>query len=318
MIKEIKKHWKEVLFLILGVPIIFISITYFLFDILPGNKIIEKNDWIGFAGSYLGIIGAVGAVWWQMRKEENDEIKGLLCYIKDILKYNKENYTLEYMDRINNQAASVIWMPNYWKFEVKLKKFEFTRNEVMLLYKHKHDYLIDLEKNIDEVILSYYLSVEQENIFIEIEENIINKKDNDPLLVELKKLTKIIVLISEYFYYNKSSEKEIDLEYLNKLVYKLNKKKLLNSIKEINTERKLLDWLENEMLFSNIRNIEEIKIRYMLYLTLFYKLIFIYDLHIGYIVSKTVSRKLKMLSSHIYKKLIEEISIKLENLNKEL
>lgn len=72
--RKVKKYWKEVLFLILGVPTIFVGITYFLFDILPGDKIIEKNNWIGFTGSYLGIIGAVGAVWWQMKVEKQKSI----------------------------------------------------------------------------------------------------------------------------------------------------------------------------------------------------------------------------------------------------
>lgn len=93
-IKEyIKRFWYNKYFhigiLIITVPFLFILVLKFIYAFLPEEKIGEAGEWISFAGSYLGVIGAVGAVWWQMKVEkqksinekeqkENDKILNLL------------------------------------------------------------------------------------------------------------------------------------------------------------------------------------------------------------------------------------------------
>lgn len=318
MIKEIKKHWKEVLFLILGVPIIFISITYFLFDILPGNEIIEKNNWISFAGSYLGIMGAVGAVWWQMKKEENDEIKGLLCYIKDILEYNKENYTLDYMEKVNCQAASIKWSKNEDFQKIKLKDLDLNKADKLLLYKHSCRSLIKLDDKIKEIKNSYYFTSEEENIFFEVERFIKNNKDPDFLYLEPRKIFLIIQNISDFFYYLKGEENfskklaKKSIEKANYLIVNLDKRKFI--------EKKIIsDNLNKEIfqgnLFQTIKSIADVKFKYLPYLYVLAKIIGEYNSNYMKILFDVQDKKTNFFLDD-YQRLISEISEEYEKLEK--
>lgn len=179
----IKKYWKEVIFLILGVPIIFVSITYFLFDILPGNKIIEKNNWISFTGSYLGIIGVVGAVWWQIKAEneklinekkekENDKILNLL---NELIFFSKK-------DNFNNDIIEMkkIFSP-YYNLYTTEKKYDIIRGnwekileeDRKILFSNKLDpFFFETISKINRINFDYFIFLEKrnyiKNIYFEI------------------------------------------------------------------------------------------------------------------------------------------------------
>lgn len=92
--------------ILVSVPIVLDLILRIIW-LIPFSAIVEQKDWLGFLGSYLGIIVSILIVLWQQENEKKQEIRGLLFYIKDILEYNCENYTKEYIEELNNQAVSV-------------------------------------------------------------------------------------------------------------------------------------------------------------------------------------------------------------------
>ena len=79
MLELIKKNWRILLALLLF-PIIFIGILKFCIKYLPGEMIGSIDGWLGFLGGYFGVLGAVGAIWYQKEIEENTALKNLNLY----------------------------------------------------------------------------------------------------------------------------------------------------------------------------------------------------------------------------------------------
>lgn len=67
---KITKELFLLLFFIILVPLIFFSSL----SLINNTLVSSINDWIGFLGAYLGAIGAIGGIWWQLN-EEKKEIK---------------------------------------------------------------------------------------------------------------------------------------------------------------------------------------------------------------------------------------------------
>lgn len=65
-IEKIFNNKYFVALLILAAPFLFILVLKFTYAYIPGEEVGKPKDWISFAGGYLGVIGAVGTVWWQM------------------------------------------------------------------------------------------------------------------------------------------------------------------------------------------------------------------------------------------------------------
>lgn len=168
MLELIKKNWRILLALLLF-PIIFIGILKICVKYLPGEMIGSIDGWLGFLGGYLGVLGAVGAVWWQLNEEKKSEIKGLVLYITDELKKNLDTYNLEYIEKINNQACSLIWLPNYTRFKLSLNSLALTKEEILLLYKHDYHNLIKLNSEIDNIIKQYQFDEYEEFIYQEVD-----------------------------------------------------------------------------------------------------------------------------------------------------
>lgn len=68
-----KKNWKLVGGL-LFFPLIFIVILKICIRSLPGEMIGSVDGWLGFLGSYFGIIGSIGGIWWQLEKQKKEKI----------------------------------------------------------------------------------------------------------------------------------------------------------------------------------------------------------------------------------------------------
>lgn len=217
MLGFIKKNWKIVLILALF-PIIFIGILKLCIKYLPGEMIGTIDGWLGFLGGYFGVLGAIGTFWWQLNEEKKSEIKGLLFYIMDELKKNLNTYNLEYIEKINNQACSLIWLPNYTGFNLSLNSLALTKEEILLLYKHDYHNLIKLNSKIDNIIKQYKITEREEFIYQEV----------DSLINDLYKICEIDSNLT--FYQEIPTAQE--MEFANHLFSekeKLIKKNYLNS-----------------------------------------------------------------------------------------
>lgn len=90
---KITKELFFLFFLIILVPLIFFSGL----SLIDNTLVSSINDWIGFLGAYLGIIGTIGAIWWQLNEEKSRRQQNISSYIK---------YTSgEYLDFIRNNLS---------------------------------------------------------------------------------------------------------------------------------------------------------------------------------------------------------------------
>lgn len=187
----IKRYWRKLGFLIIVVPITFIGLTRFLYDVLPGRKIATESDWISFSGSYLGIIGAIGIFWWQMKVEkqksidekkekEKDEILNLL---NEILFFStKDNTDLNIkaiqamfsfkFDEYSTEKEYSIITGNWSKILEEDRKILFSKKMKSLYYKNIYC--------INEINKDYFTFLRKKNFIKDIYEQIFNsKKLND-------------------------------------------------------------------------------------------------------------------------------------------
>lgn len=108
----IKKNWKIIFLLFF--PIIFIVILKVCVRCLPGEMIGTIDGWLGFLGGYFGVLGAVGAVWWQLendRKKENkrkeEEKEKLEILYQKILELGLEQKKLEEIENLLYNAFMI-------------------------------------------------------------------------------------------------------------------------------------------------------------------------------------------------------------------
>ena len=199
--------------------------------LIPFPAIADQKDWLGFLGSYLGIVVSILIVLWQQNNEKNQEVRGLLLYIKDILEYNCENYKKEYIEELNNQAASLIWCPNLYQEKIKLKNFELTREEVLLLYKNDYAGIVKLNEKIKETLNDYSLTISEENSFKEVESLLKNFIKKGKFPKEIMVLLDILINLSQYFYYGRENNSK----------YKYNKYKIRRVETENFIKKKILN-----------------------------------------------------------------------------
>lgn len=67
------KDFIKKVFIIIIVPFIFLGILKIVY-LLPGTEVGEVSDWIGFGGTYLGAIIAVGAIVYQIESTEKNRV----------------------------------------------------------------------------------------------------------------------------------------------------------------------------------------------------------------------------------------------------
>lgn len=66
---QITKELFLLFFLIILVPLIFFSGL----SLIDDTFVSSINDWIGFLGAYFGVIGTIGAIWWQLNHEKKEK-----------------------------------------------------------------------------------------------------------------------------------------------------------------------------------------------------------------------------------------------------
>jgi len=179
----IKRYWRELVFLIIVVSIAFIGLTRVLFFILPGEIIGEKSNWVSFSGSYIAVIGAVGAVWLQIKKEKEQRIAE---------KEKKEN------DKILNLLNEVIFFSNKDNFENSIK-------ETKKLFSLNYDLYVSEKK--DGIIIGNWRK------FLEEDRKILFSNKLDPFFFET--ISKIDRINSDYFIFLEKRK------YIDKIYVKL-------------------------------------------------------------------------------------------------
>lgn len=192
--------------------------------LIPFPAIADQKDWLGFLGSYLGIIVSILIVLWQQNNEKKQEVRGLLFYINDILEYNCKNYTKEYIKKTNEKVASLNWCPSLCKEDIKLKSFELTREEILLLYKNDYKDIIKLNEEIRETLNEYDLNLEEEKSFEKAEVLLKTSIKEGKLPKEVNILLDILIMISKYFYCGMKNISNINM--LNEKLQNLSNKAL--------------------------------------------------------------------------------------------
>lgn len=287
--------------ILVSVPIILDLILRVIW-LIPFPAIAEQKDWLGFLGSYLGIVVSILIVLWQQDNEKKQEVKGLLFYIKDILEYNCENYTKEYIEELNNQAVSLNWCPNSYKFyieEIKLKSFELTREDILLLYKNNHRDIIKLNEKIKEVLNEYNLTLEEEKSFNQAESLLKLYIKEGKLPKESIILLDILIVASKYFYFRMKNIPNIDI--LNKKLQNLNNKILQKE--NFNLSPLHREDILNEFLIFSVPlkdDYESLKDRYILGLHLLFKIIALDDIKIGVALTEAICKKGKLFEREKY------------------
>lgn len=100
---KITKELFLLFFLIILVPLIFFSGL----SLIDNTLVSSINDWIGFLGAYLGVIGTIAVVWWQLNEDKKaEEIKRIeketYAVITFLLLYRESCENYSYMLNTNN------------------------------------------------------------------------------------------------------------------------------------------------------------------------------------------------------------------------
>lgn len=151
---------------ILGIPILFIGILKMYYLIIPGEKIGNVGDWIGFSGGYVGALLALGGIWWQIEEEKNKA---------NVVEINTKNETLySFLVLISNfsdnmKEISEMYLKNY--FEDNSKTFFSDK-----LFSYNKDIFFQLVSKID--VSFYRYAIELSNLFslLELRKSKINNE----------------------------------------------------------------------------------------------------------------------------------------------
>jgi hypothetical protein len=175
MLGFIKKNWKIVLILALF-PIIFIGILKLCIKYLPGEMIGSIDGWLGFLGGYFGVLGAVGAIWYQKNLDLKNDIEKIELYssyiTQELFKILEKN-SISLIDNFLNKFGSEDntnkknnHLKNKEIYKIK-KDFEIINKDIVnsnlsiILSNKKFIFLLILINKLDD--LQYYITLLEEN-----------------------------------------------------------------------------------------------------------------------------------------------------------
>lgn len=163
MLEFIKKNLKVILVL-LSIPIIFIGILEYF------SEEITVDGWLGFLGGYFGILGAVGAIWYQKSLDNEAAIKSMELYTNYIVESLFHKLENDYIFLITTFATLDGYNEFYEIGEITKRKKEFNiintdiinSNLSIILSNQKFIILLSLKEKLDD--LNYYVMKLEENI----------------------------------------------------------------------------------------------------------------------------------------------------------
>ena len=136
-------------FVIFMFSITFPFILLFLVKLFSTN--FSLDGWLGFLGSYLGIIGTFGALYWKSNLEKNEKNKQIDSYISYIIKKNKENFDKNFknLNKYLYEISSI-----YTDNDNEIKKYSFDLpNFYKNFIENNFEYILTLPRGNDFITL---------------------------------------------------------------------------------------------------------------------------------------------------------------------
>lgn len=212
MLKFIKENYKTIITLILT-PFIFIILFKICIKYLPGEIIGTIDGWLGFFGGYIGILGAVGAIWYQKNLDSKNDIEKINLYnsyitkrLFEILERNSisliENFLNNFGLKVSeDKKENSIKNKNIYKikkdFEI-LNKDVINSNLSIILSDKNFISLLILVNKLDD--LKHYITLLEENkILNNIAEQLVNIINTN--LIKNKKKYDLYTKLKEELYF---------------------------------------------------------------------------------------------------------------------
>lgn len=154
MLKIIKKNLKIIIVLLL-IPILFIGILEYF------SKEITIDGWLSFLGGYLGVLGAVGAIWYQKSLDNEAAIKSMNLYTDYIIENLSNKLEEHYLPFLTVFATLDGYDESYEIEEITKRKKDFniinadiiTSNLSIILSYKKFIVLLDLKEKLDNFLI---------------------------------------------------------------------------------------------------------------------------------------------------------------------
>ena len=259
--------------------ITFILSLTFPFILLFLVKLFSTNfsldDWLGFLGSYLGIIGTFGALYWKSNLEKNEKNKQIDSYISYIIKKNKENFDKNFknLNKYLYEISSI-----YTDNDNEIKKYSFDLpNFYKNFIENNFEYILTLPRGNDFItlynILTRINSLTSNFIeYLEREREVLIKYDNHNNTDSFYKEYKFALdnpysdHVKEYMVNNfhRSAEDEIDyysFYFQGFIIFKLKMTSLI--IENYNNDKILENILKQIEIIPQMKNYNEDKFGFL-------------------------------------------------------
>ena len=253
--------------------ITFILSLTFPFILLFLVKLFSTNfsldGWLGFLGSYLGIIGTFGALYWKSNLEKNEKNKQIDSYISYIIKKNKENFDKNFknLNKYLYEISSI-----YTDNDNEIKKYSFDLpNFYKNFIENNFEYILTLPRGNDFItlynILTRINSLTSNFIeYLEREREVLIKYDNHNNTDSFYKEYKFALdnpysdHVKEYMVNNfhRSAEDEIDyysFYFQGFIIFKLKMTSLI--IENYNNDKILENILKQIEIIPQMKNYNE-------------------------------------------------------------
>lgn len=259
--------------------ITFILSLTFPFILLFLVKLFSTNfsldGWLGFLGSYLGIIGTFGALYWKSNLEKNEKNKQIDSYISYIIKKNKENFDKNFknLNKYLYEISSI-----YTDNDNEIKKYSFDLpNFYKNFIENNFEYILTLPRGNDFItlynILTRINSLTSNFIeYLEREREVLIKYDNHNNTDSFYKEYKFALdnpysdHVKEYMVNNfhRSAEDEIDyysFYFQGFIIFKLKMTSLI--IENYNNDKILENILKQIEIIPQMKNYNEDKFGFL-------------------------------------------------------
>ena len=254
-------------FITLILSLTFPFILLFLVKLFSTN--FSLDGWLGFLGSYLGIIGTFGALYWKSNLEKNEKNKQIDSYISYIIKKNKENFDKNFknLNKYLYEISSI-----YTDNDNEIKKYSFDLpNFYKNFIENNFEYILTLPRGNDFItlynILTRINSLTSNFIeYLEREREVLIKYDNHNNTDSFYKEYKFALdnpysdHVKEYMVNNfhRSAEDEIDyysFYFQGFIIFKLQMTSLI--IENYNNDKILENILKQIEIIPQMKNYNE-------------------------------------------------------------
>lgn len=215
---RITKELFLMLSLIILVPLIFFSGL----SLIDSTLVSSINDWIGFLGAYLGVIGAICGIWWQLTENKKNEeekkqedYKACLLYVYKIAKKNlfllnrhretiNHSYTYHFLCARPSEIIEILLLNSHI----------IDKNSINFIEK-KHDFILELDIILKKIAIHlpiFYEDLSKKKICLEFFNEIENEADEYKIFFNFKNISSYLRKKSFFgplLFYKDAQEKDI-------------------------------------------------------------------------------------------------------------